>query len=50
MIDCIVSITENILTIVCNIMVSCFAIVLSFVIVVMVVCLVWWILDEMQRG
>lgn len=49
MIDYIVSITENILPIVCNIMVSCFAIVLSFVIVVMVVCLVWWILDEMQR-
>lgn len=43
MIDYIVSITENILSIVCNIMVSC------FVIVVMVVYLVWWILDEMQK-
>lgn len=49
MIEKLVKATCDILVLKLQIMISCFAIVLAFVIVVLVGCLVWWILDEMGK-
>lgn len=39
----------DMLALILQIMIKCFVIVLAFMVVVMIVCLVWWILDEMKR-
>jgi hypothetical protein len=49
MIENLVEVVCKILALKLQIMISCFAIVLGFVIVVLVGCLVWWILDEMGK-
>ena len=49
MVEYLLNITANILGIVCNIMLSCFAIVLAFMVAILGAYLVWLILDEMQR-
>lgn len=47
MIERLLKFTENIMTMLCNIMVSCFVIGLSVLIVVMVIYVIWVILNEM---
>lgn len=49
MIEKLVRLTCDILGLIIHIMIGCFEFVLAFVVVVMIVCLIWWILDEMQK-
>jgi hypothetical protein len=49
MIEKLVKFICDILALQQQILFSCFAIVLAFMIVVMVGCFVWWILDEMGK-
>lgn len=49
MIEKLVRLTCDILALILHIMIGCFEFVLAFVLVVMTFCLVWWILDEMQK-
>lgn len=48
MIEKLVRLKCDILALKLQIVIKCFAIVLAFMVVVMIVCLVWWILDEIQ--
>ena len=48
MIEKLVRLRCDILALKLQLLIKCFAIMLAFMIVVMLVCLVWWILDEMQ--
>lgn len=49
MIEQLLNITAGIFDIVCNIMLSCFAIVLAFMVAILGGYLVWLILDELQK-
>ena len=49
MIEKLVRLKCDVLALTFQIMIKWFAIVLAFMVVVMIVCLVWWILDAIQK-
>ena len=49
MIEKLVRLKCDILALKLQLVIKCFAIVLGVMFVVMTVCLVWWILDEMKK-
>lgn len=49
MIEKLVRLRCDVLALKLQIVIKCFAIVLAFAVMVMIVCLIWWILDEMKK-